>query len=435
MRKVKFYFFTLFFVFFAVAQAKAVDIQEVETPSGFKVWLVQSEALPMVSVEVAFRAGSVFDPEGRAGLAAFTAALMNEGAGELDAAAFKQRLEDKGAYFATGAGKLNLSVQLQTLKEHLPATFELLGKALTVPRFEQEDAKRIREAMVASLKRVPENPSAVLARAFKKRLYGDHPYGQPTSGYEESVQGFSAANARYFYNQNITRANMVISVVGDVGADTVSRLVDTHLSALPKGKQRNRVLLPPTDPEPLVQRVDMAIPQSHVKMGHLGISRDDPDYFAAYFMNYILGGGGFNSRLMEQVRVKQGLAYSVGSYFDPLPHRGSFEVAVQTKNVDVQRSIDTIISEITKLKQNGISQAEYEGAMNYLTGSFPLRLDSNRKILGYLTTMQLESLGKDYLDTWVEKMKNVSKEDVERVARRLLHPDELVTVIVGGDNK
>ena len=411
----------------------AVNIQSFTTPKGLNVWLVESHEIPMVSVEIGFRAGGSFDPPQREGLAYFTSALLNEGAGHLDATSFQEEVDKIGASIGGSADKLNLTIGLTTLSEQIDPAFYLLGLAVREPRFDEKAAERIKGQILASLKRDEENPGSVISKNYRRAIYGLHPYGKPLKGFADTVELFSSKNAAFFHKNYMTRENMVISVVGDVTKAKLSKLLDENIADLSRGKKRQKVALAPDAPFAAIVKVPMAVPQAHIMMGHQGISRHDPDYFAAYAMNYILGGGGFNSRLMEEVREKRGLAYSVYSYFAPLPHAGSFTASVQTKNKDAFKTISLMRKEFHRMRDALVSEKEYEGAINYLTGSFPLRIDSNSKILGYLTTMQMENLGIDYLSTWQNKVKSVTREDMQRVARRLLQPENLVTVIVGDE--
>lgn len=429
----KFYTFCMCCVFLcALNTAQAVNVQTLKTKDGVSVWLVESHALPMVSAQVTFRAGSAFEPEGKEGVALLTASLMNEGAGHLSGEEFIQKLESMGASIGGSADKLNLSINMQTLTKHKKDVFKLLGLAISQPLFEEEAFGRMQAETLSALKRSRQSNSAIAMERFEQALYGSHPYGHPVMGYEGTVSKLTVADVKALYGHFFTKKNMVVSIVGDMTAKEALSYTEKYLSDLPKGDKRFVVEQMPSEPEPILERIEMNVPQSKVILGHLGIDRHHPDYFAAYMMNYILGGGGFNSRLMEEVREKRGLAYGVSSYFDVLPQRGGFVISTSTKNQDVETARQVILSELRKIAEKGVTQAEYEGAKSYLSGSFPLRLDSNNKILSYLSVMQMEGLGADYLDTWVANVNAVSKADIERVAKELIDTQALVTVIVGG---
>lgn len=407
-------------------------IQVVTTKGNLTAWLVEVHSLPMISVEVAFRAGSAYDPEDKQGLAQLAASLLDEGAGDMDATAFQNAVEAIGARFGASAGKLELSVNMSTLTDKKEDAFNLLGLALTQPRFDSDALQRIKEAMLANLKRAEEQPSSVAARAFQKALYGDHPYGHLTDGTEESVHRLTRQDVEAFHKKNLTQANMVISVVGDMTPEELAKLLDEALASLLAGEEENAIATGPDDITPTVVRIEKNTPQASIVFGHLGISREDPDYYAALVMNHTLGGGGLTSRMMEEVREKRGLAYDVRSYFVPMPHRGAFIAQVQTNNETAATAMNLMKEEMRKIRKNGVTQQEYDDAISYLTGSFPLRIDSNSKIMDHLTSMQMESLGLDYLNDWPDKIRAVTRADVQRVAKRLLHPDSVVMVVVGG---
>lgn len=406
-------------------------IHTVQTNKGLTAWLVQSPRPAMLSIDITFNAGSAYDPDTQHGLANLTAALLDEGAGDLTARQFQEELQKIGATFSSGADIQHATVRLATLLEHKERAFELLGMALQSPRFDDDAIKRVRDAILAGLKREEEDPAAQSRNLFGAALFGDHPYAHSVDGSAESVSRLTPDHIRTFYKNHFTRANMTISAVGDVTQADLINLIDTYIAPLPEGSTPHTITQAPQDQGPSLVKKQMPVPQSNILIGHLGIDRHHPDYFASYFMNYILGGGGFSARLMEEVREKRGLAYSVYSRFSPLPHQGSFEVVVQTNNDDATTSINLIKSEIEKIKTHGVTEKEFEDAMKYLTGSFPLRIDSNRKVLGYLSTMQSENLGKDYLSTWVSNIQALTRDDINRVAQGLLHPDNLITVIVG----
>lgn len=407
-------------------------IQVITTKGNITAWLVESHSIPMISVEVAFRAGSAYDPEDQQGLAQLMSSLLDEGAGEMDATAFQNAVEAIGARLSASAGKLELSVNMSTLSDKKEEAFKLLGLALNQPRFDPDALQRVREAMLANLKRGEEQPNNVASRAFQKALYGSHPYGHLTDGTEESVEKLTREGVKAFYEKNLTRANMVVSVVGDITAEELAKLLDASLADLPAGDRANDIAAAPAEVTPVVVRIEKDIPQASIIFGHLGISREDPDYYAALVMNHTLGGAGLTSRLMKEVREKRGLAYDVRSYFVPMPHRGAFIAQVQTNNETAATAIGLMKAEIEKMRAEGATQQEYDDAISYLTGSFPLRIDSNNKILNHLTSMQMEDLGVNYLQEWPEKIRTITRADVLRVAKRLLHPDEVVMVVVGG---
>jgi zinc protease len=405
-------------------------IQELTTPSGLTVWLVQSRAVPMVTVETTFWAGSAYDPAKKEGLALLTAQLLNESAGSRDAKAYSEALQRLGATVKSQARLVTTTVRLQTLSENVDEAFDLYADAILRPAFADTDVARVRDGQLASIKADREDPGEQAERALGEQLFGTHPYGHPTNGYPRSVARLTAADAKAFHEQFFVRKNMVVSVVGDISAERLTDLLEKHFGAMDRGVRAAEIPALPTFKKSL-RRLERDIPQSHVILALRGVSRRDPDYFPAFFMNHVLGGGGFTSRLMTEVREKRGLAYSVHSQLRPLATGGVWTAEVQTKNESVDHTIALMLAEMQKMRDGGITEAEHQEAMDYLVGSFPLRLDTSADILNHLTMMQVEGVGRDYLDTWVARMKAVTRADVQRVAKRLLDPTRVTTVVVG----
>lgn len=425
-------FLILALTFLTINTAQAVNVEKVVTPKlGIEAWLVESHALPMVNVNISFKVGSVFDLDDQNGVAALTASLLSEGAGQMDAATFTKEIEKQGALFSTGGDLLTGSVSMRMLSENKEESFNLLGQAITRPRFDEDAFNRIKDATIASIHVAKQNSSHVAHQLLKEHLYENHPYGRPALGTENSLKSITRFDVKRFYDRHYNLKNMVVSVVGDIDAAELSAYLDDMFLGFKEGELENA--FPDSTPSvtPVVVKKEMNVPQSTIYLAHDGITRENPDYYAAYFMNYILGGGGFNSRLMEEIREKRGLAYGVYSYFEPMPGGGRFIAQVSTKNADAPTSIRLIKEEMERLKK-GVSEKEYQGAMAYLKGSFPLRLDSSSKVLGYLKTMQLQNLGMDYLDMWTTRIGQVTQEDVKRMANKYLHPEDLMTVVVGG---
>lgn len=407
-------------------------IQQLTTPKGITLWLVESHQIPMVSVEVAFRSGSAFEPAAKAGLANLTATMLTEGAGELDARAFAEALDEIGARMGADADKLDSSLSLTTLSDHKARAFELMGLALNRPRFDAADVARVKAAIVAGIRQSEENPQAVASKAFMKTVFGGHAYGRASVGENATVTALEAADIVAWHAAQYTRANMVVSMVGDVTPAEAVALVDGALAGLSAGSIRNAVAEAPAVPVARGVHTERDVPQAAVLVGHLGLPRDDPDYWALLVMNDMLGaGGGLSNRLFDVVREKNGLVYHVGSVNIPLPHAGVFFVQLQTENAKAQKALDLVKAELKRMQDTLPAADEFADTVDYLTGSFPLRIDSNAKILGYLTLMQMEGLGPDYLETWVANVRKVTPADVQRVAMRVLHPEAAVLSVVG----
>lgn len=406
-------------------------IQEVVSPKGIKAWLIESHALPMVSVEVNFRAGSAFEPQGKEGLAHLSASLLDEGAGEYDAKEFKDELEAIGARFSGSADMQDINVNLTTLSEHAPRAFELLGLAIGQPRLDADAVARMRDAMLADIRQGDEDPATVAWRLFRPAVFGGHPYANSGEGTLESVGALQGNDVKDWMAANFDRANMVVSVVGDVTPEQLGTLLDTALADLPAGDTRNAIAKGPEVTVPSLTRKKMDVPQGTVLMGQLGLPRSDPDYYSLLVMNEILGGGVLTSRLGADVREKHGLVYDVRSVNSPLPFNGVFYVSLATDNAKVEQALELVRKHLNLIRDEAVPESEFADAKAYLIGSFPLRVDSNAKLLQMLAMMQSEGLGRDYMEQWPQKIAAVSVADVQRVAQRLIQPDGMALVVVG----
>jgi zinc protease len=414
----------------ALPAAADVDIQQLTSPGGQDFWLVEEHAIPIVSLEMGFRGGSRLDPADKAGLATFTMALMNEGAGELDAVAFSNRADDISARLGFDAARDSVQVSGRFLTETLDEGVDLLATALAAPRFDPEPVARVRGQILSGIAQSENDPGDIAGKEWFAQAFPDHPYGTPQSGTRESVAAIAVEDLRAAMDELLTRANAHIAIVGDVGPERAGAIVDRLVAGLPQGEPvaaDEAATVPP----PGIHVVEQDVPQSVAIFGHQGIARDDPDFIPAYVMNYILGGGGFTSRLTEEVREKRGLAYSVYSYLTEMDAAELYMGGVQTANERIAESLDVIQAEWARMAQEGITAEELDKAKTYLTGSFPLRFDSNAKIADYLVFVMMEDLGADYINTRNDLIEAVTLDDVNRVAERLLKPDALSIVVVG----
>ena len=415
----------------APSAALAVEIQSVVSPGGIEAWLVEDHSNPIVSVEFAFRGGAALDPAGKEGLANMISGLLDEGAGELDSQAFQGRLEDLSIRLSFDAGLDSFAGELQTLTENRDAAFELLRLAITAPRFDAEPVERIRAQIVALLQRESTDPDMIASRTLRQLLFEGHPYARPVNGTPASVAALTADDFRRFVAERLARDNLLVGVVGDITPEELAQLLDSTFGALPQTARDGEVAeIEPRATGDLVI-LQEAIPQSVVVMGHGALRREDPDFYAAYVVNYILGGGGFASRLYDEVREKRGLAYSVYSYLSPLDHSGLVLGGVGTQNGGVAESIRVIREEWRRMGEAGPSAAELQDAKTYLTGSYPLRLSSSPRIARMLVGIQLDDLGIDYINRRNGLIEAVTPEDARRVAGELYDVDKLTIVVVG----
>jgi zinc protease len=414
----------------AVAPAQALEIQDLTSPGGTVFWLVEEPSIPIVALEISFAGGARLDPEGRAGLANLMSGLIEEGAGDLDAVGFSKARDDLSARFGYSAGRDSMDISARMLVETLEPSVALLATALATPRFDPAPLERVRAQIISVIAESETAPNSVAAEAWYAGTFPDHPYGRSTDGTAESVTAITrddliAARARL-----LTRANARIAVVGAIGAERAGRMVDTILAGLEQGTP---IIQEPAGdtPPPGLRVIDLDVPQSAAVFGHLGLERSDPDFIPAFVMNYILGGGGFASRLMQEVRVKRGLAYGVYSYIAVRDETALFIGAVQTANEGMAESLEVIKAEWARMAADGITAEELDRAKRYLTGAYPLSFDSNAKIASYLVFVQEENLGIDYITRRNGLIEAVTLEDVKRAAGRLLKPENLSIVVVG----
>ncbi len=409
----------------------AVDIQRVVSPGGIEAWLVEDPTAPLISMAFAFHGGAALDPLGKEGLAEMTSGLLDEGAGDLDSAAFQRRIADLALDFSFDAGLDSFGGSLRTLTQHREAAFDLVGAALTVPRFDAAAVERIRGQILAGLARRANDPDAIADRVWWRTAFPDHPYGRSSSGTVESVRAITIADLERFVADRLARDNLVIGVVGDIDAETLAPLLDRAFGKLPASSVPWTLAeARPAAPGAVVV-VEKDMPQSVVLFGQNGIKRHDPDFYAAYVMNYILGGGGFASRLTNEVREKRGLAYSVGSYLSTLDYAAVIQGQVGTQNARVAETLDIIRAEWRRMRDEGPTQQELDDAKTYLIGSYPLRMTSTGSLARVLTAIQMEGFPIDYMANRDSYIEAVTLEDVKRVARGLLDPEGLMVVVVG----
>jgi len=410
--------------------ASATRVEEVVSPGGIHAYLLHEPAVPMLAISFLFEGGAQYEDAEQAGLARMTAALLDEGAGDMDSLAFRRALEDNAIRLSFDADRDHLTGELRTLTENRELAFDLLRQALTAPRFDAEAVERIRAQIQAGLRRRQNEPGTISRRTFFANAFPDHSYGQPAEGRIETVATLARDDLVAYTRAQLARDKLHIGVAGDITAAALAAALDGVFGALPESTP------PPGVPEvrprgdaTVVERQD--VPQSVVTFGHAGIDRDDPDYYAAYVANYIMGGGGFQSRLMQEIREKRGLAYSAYSYLLDAEKSPLWMGGVATNNEDVAESIRLVREQVRAMAANDISEDDLEGAKTFLTGSFPLRLTSNAGVAQLLRTMSAQDLGADYLERRNDYIEAVSLDDVRRVAGELFKPDALLFVVVG----
>lgn len=413
------------------AQAQSSRITEVTSPGGIKAWLVHDTTLPLIAMEFAFLGGAAQDGPQKMGLANLTAALLDEGAGDLDAQAFQRKLADHAVELHFDAGRDDMRGSLRTLSDNADVAFDLLRLSVNAPRFDDEAIERVRAALMASLRRRSTEPNAIANERWYARAFPGHPYGRPVDGTLESVPTLTRADIVQFAHKTLARSNLRVAVVGDITAEELGRRLDAVFGALPEAAELTPIANVTPQHLGTVDIVPLNVPQSVVVMGTVGLERQDPDFMAAYVLNHILGGSAFSSRLFKEVREARGLAYSVYSYQVALDHVGLWFAGTATKNERAAESISLITSEFQRILDHGPTAEELAEAKSYLTGSYALRFDTSSKVAGQLLQIQLDKLGIDYIDRRNALVEAVTLDDIKRVAGRLADARKALVVVVG----
>ena len=410
------------------APAAATKIERITSPGGIEFWLVRDSTVPLVAVNFAIRGGSSQDPADKGGLAEMTVATLDEGAGDLDTTAFQDRLERKAIELQLRATRDYVRGTLRTLTENQDEAFDLLGLALTKPRFDTPAVERVRAQMISRLQRQSTSPNDIVSRSFWATAFPNHPYGRSSNGTLDSVPKITADDMRGYVRRVLARDTLKIGIVGDIDAATAGRLLDRTFGGLPAKADLTPV--PDVEMQGLGSRVvtDLDVPQAAVMFGGRGVARSDPDFMAAYIVNHILGGGSFSSRLYHEVRDKRGLAYGVSTSLVWFLHAPVMVGSTATRSDATAQSVEVIEDEVRRLATEGPTAEELEKTKTYLKGSFALGLDTSSKIASQLVQMQTDNLGIDYFERRSALIDAVTLEDTRRMAKRLLDGGLLVTV-------
>lgn len=420
----------LFALAFALPASAEVNIQEVTTPGGLTAWLVEEPAIPFVALELRFDGGASLDVDGKRGATALMTALLEEGAGDLDSRGFARATEGLAASFGYRVADDGLTVTARFLTENRDEAIDLLRDSLIAPRFDADAIERVRRQMLSGIRSDDKDPQVLARRAFDAMAYGSHPYASSTDGTEASVTALTRDDLITAHRNLLVRDRVNIGAVGDIDPATLGTVLDRLLGDLPTGGAA------------LPEKIDVQIeggvtvvpyetPQSVAIFGHAGIDRDDDDFFAAFLLNQVMGAGGFESRLMTEVREKRGLTYGVYSFLSPKDYASTYQGSVASQNDRIAEAIDVIGDEWRKMAETGITEKELEDAKLYLTGAYPLRFDGNGQIASILVGMQAQGLPIDYIATRNDKVNAVTLEDTMRVAKRIFQPDNLHFVVVG----
>jgi zinc protease len=415
--------------------AHALEIKKTNLSNGAVLLVSEQHQLPMVSIAIAFDAGSCRDPAGKEGLAELTAASLEQGTKQLSTADFNQKLDFVGSSISIGADRDYAYASMTSLKKYEAETLHLLAQSLENPGLRDSDIVRKRGDQVAAIKANEEEPGYTARVAFARLVFGKGPYGHPIEGFADTVAKLTPGDVREFYHRYYRMGGAVIAVAGDVDLNTIKGRIEQELTGLAGA------VPPPTEPAAVnigpgihADLINRNVAQANLILGSGGIARSNPDYYKIQVMNYILGGGGFSSRLMKEVRSKAGLAYSIDSAFSAGRFPGAFAVVLQTKNQSAQEALRLIVAQLREIQNQPVTDRELTSAKKYMVGSFPLRLDRQSQIVSFMLQVELYGLGLDYAERYPKLIGDVTKLEVQQAAQKYLRPDALDLVAVANQS-
>jgi zinc protease len=421
------------FAFITVAStgpANAMKIQTIKSPGGIEAWLVEEHSVPLMALRYSFEGGNAQDPAGKEGLANFMTAMMDEGAGDLDSAAYQEKMEELSFRMSFDDTRDAFYGSFETLTTNRADTLAMLKLAINQPRFDKDAVDRIRAQLQANLAYAARDPEKTAFKEWFATAFAGHAYGRPSSGTEASLAAITRDDLEAYRKANFGKNNLKVVAVGDITAEELGKLLDDVFGALPEKSQLQPVDMTAPIKGGKEQLVEMAVPQAVAVFGLGAMPRKDPDFMAAFLINQIVGGGGCASSLMEEVREKRGLAYSVYSFIQPYHHASIFTGGVATKAEAIDQSLDVIKSELKRMADNGPTQDQFDNAKKYLVGSYALRFDTNAKIASQLLALFEDGFGPEYVDQRNAQIEAITMDDAKRVAKRLLaNPDLIITVV------
>jgi zinc protease len=423
---------TLLGLLAGLAGAEPVLGQRFVLPNGL-VWLFSQQTdLPLVTVDLTIKAGALFDPQDKAGLANLTAALLRYGTKTKNAQQLAEEIDLLGAALNTSAGRDAATVKLTILKKDLRQGLAIFQDILLRPRFAADDLQALVKRFQGTLKSQEDEPGIVAERAFRRTLFGNHPYGLPVLGTAVSLAKLTPQDVRSFYQSYYHPQNAILALVGDLTEAEAKSLVEEFFAGWAKGTELPPPPTPAAQPtRPTVVKIDKDITQANIVLGTLGLSRFEADFYAFQLLNYIVGGGGFTSRLMDNIRDNRGLAYSVHSSFEPGLVAGPFDVTLETKNASAGEAVGEVLRELDRMREELVSEAELADAKAYLIGSLPMKMDSNAKRAALLGYVEMFGLGLDYPWRYPGIMQAITRDDILQAARKYLDPERYVLVVVG----
>lgn len=418
---------------FSGATQAGVKIQQWQTASGSEVYFVENHDLPIVDISVNFAAGSARDSAEKSGVAGVTRYMMTLGAAGMSDEKIANKMADVGAILGGSFDVDRAGFKLRTLssEREKAQALEVFTKILQQPDFPEEVLTREKARIISGLQESATQPESISNKAFMKALYGSHPYSLDESGEEDTVAKVTRDDLQNFYKQYYGAQGAVIAMIGDMTREQAAIIAESISSGLPKSAAPNPIQSVALPTQPLEKRIAHPASQSHILLGYPGIKRGDPDLFPLYVGNYVLGGGGFVSRLTEEVREKRGLVYSVYSYFMPMAEAGPFQLGLQTKKEQAEDALKLVKETLDNFIKNGITEAELKAAKANIIGGFPMRIDSNSKILDYLAVIGFYKLPLNYLDEYNSNVEKVTVAQIKDAFARRLKPENFVTIIVG----
>ncbi len=428
-------FATLSLLLAGRALAGGPEIQHWTTDNGLDVYYVQTDTLPLVDLSLMFDAGSARDGE-LPGLAALTSNLLGEGADGLNAGEIARLFEDQGARFSSSSGRDYASVELRSLSDRdtLDAALDALVRVVSKPDFDADVLDRQRRRMLVSLENSARNPGAVAGREFWKAAYGDHPYASNPGGTEDSLEAIGRDDVVDFHQRFYVRENATLAVVGDLDRGQAERLAEMLAGALPSGEKPEAIPEPSLPESAQTIRIPFQTSQTHIIMGHPAYARGDEAHFPLHVGNHVLGGSGLVSRLAIEMREERGLSYGVSSSFLPMRARGPFRLSTRVRTDRTEEALEVLRSELQSIRDHGPGDEELDDALRNITGSFPLNLDSNSKIAGYVASIGFHGMPLDYLDTFIDQVEAVDRESIVRHFQEQVDPERMITIILGPEN-
>lgn len=402
------------------------------TPNGMVVLVLEQHFLPIVEIHALIKTGSAQDPPDKAGLANLVAGLLDEGTTTRSSRQLAEQIDFVGGSLSVQAGEDFTTASARTLKKDIELGFTLLADILQRPAFPKQEFERVRSQILGEIASDNDDPGHVAMKAFNQLVFQNHPYRWPVNGTEETLGKITLADVQNFYAKEYLPNQVILTVVGDVTVEQATALVQTHFGTWKKGVVPSRtVKKQAVIDKKIVQLIEKDLTQSTIVIGHSGISRTNPDFYAVTVMNHVLGAGGFSSRLMDAIRDKQGLAYGITSHYDARLMPGSFWINLQTRTETTNQAVNGVLAEMKAIREAPVSDQELADAKAFLMGSFPLRLDSTAKLAQVLAQVEFYGLGFDYFSQYPKWIDRVTKEDVLRVAKQYLDPQHYALVVVG----